>query len=72
MKEINCKKIRKLREGRGLRMKQVGEEVGLSANRYGRRERGEVEFTAGEFLQLVEVFDIPLCVLLDYVVEEKR
>lgn len=69
MYKIKLEKIKKLREAKGLYMKDIGNYVGLSGTQYGKRERGEVSFTAEEFLELPHVFNIELEIFLDYVLE---
>lgn len=68
--ELKGIKLKKLRVAKELRMSDVAEELEMSATSYGKRERGEQEFTIGEFLKLVDIFEMPLEILLDYLIKE--
>jgi len=53
------KNLRKLREERGLSLRQLQNEVGISYNTLGAYERDNVQPTIGSYFKLIEYFEVP-------------
>ncbi|MGM0260450.1 helix-turn-helix transcriptional regulator [Enterococcus sp. AZ102] len=53
--QINLRKIRKAKK---LSQKELGIMLNLSANSYGKKERGEVPFTADEMFLVSDFFNL--------------
>lgn len=54
------RKVRALREGRGLSQVELSQRLGLSQNRLSEVERGKGSFTAEQFLLLLQIFNVPV------------
>lgn len=54
------RKVRELREGRGLTQADLANRLGLSQNRLSEVERGKGSFTAEQFLLLLRIFNVPV------------
>ncbi len=54
------RKVRELREGRGLTQADLSKRLGLSQNRLSEVERGQGSFTAEQFLLLLRIFNVPV------------
>jgi len=53
------KNLRKLREERGLSLRQLQNGVGISYNTLGAYERDNVQPTIGSYFKLMEYFEVP-------------
>ncbi len=53
------KNLRKLREEKGLSLRQLQDEVGISHNTIGAYERDVVQPTIDNYFKLIEYFEIP-------------
>lgn len=54
------RKVRALREGRGLTQAELAQRLGLSQNRLSEVERGQGSFSAEQFLLLLRIFNVPV------------
>lgn len=52
--------IEALRVNSKLSQEEVGKYLGISKIAYGRKERGDVEFTFAEVQQLTLIFNVPI------------
>jgi len=53
------KNLRKLREEKGLSLRQLQDEVGISHNTLGAYERDTVQPTIESYFKLIEYFEVP-------------
>ena len=53
------KNLRKLREEKGLSLRQLQDEVGISHNTLGAYERDAVQPTIESYFKLIEYFEVP-------------
>ena len=63
-REILGNRVKKLRLDRGYKIKQVADEIGMSAANLGEAERGLVELKADNRVKLADFFGIPVDYLL--------
>jgi transcriptional regulator with XRE-family HTH domain len=54
------RELRRLRDGAGLTLADAGKKIGSSGARIGRIETGEIKPRAGDVLELLRAYDIPL------------
>jgi transcriptional regulator with XRE-family HTH domain len=53
------KNLRKLREEKGISLRQLQQAVGISYNTLGSYERDTVQPTIGSYFKLIEYFEVP-------------
>lgn len=59
-----CRRLRSLREGKGLTQNDVAEILGMSQAAFCRLERGEIQFNLSRLLALSELYEVRLATLL--------